>query len=114
MNKYKYKYPRRPIFLHDCHIIRVDGTGAVIIIGIGGGGGDFSFDVVGVSGFGLMVVHLNEFFFLLQGQGTLNFLYIVFIVIDFIIVFIVIDFIIVFIVIDFIVFIIVGIGIVIV
>lgn len=72
--KYKYKYPDYQIFLHDCHIIRVNGTGtgtgAVIIIGIFGGG-DFGFDVVKVSGVGLMVVHfdgMDRFFFCYKGK----------------------------------------------
>ena len=71
--KYKYKYPDYQIFLHDSHIIRVNGTGtgAVIIIGIVGGGGDFCFDVVKVSGVGLMVVHfdgMDRFFFCYKGK----------------------------------------------
>lgn len=53
-----------PLFLHDCHIIRVDGTTAAVA-GIIAAGSNFSFDIVNVSGVGLMVVHLDggQFFF---------------------------------------------------
>lgn len=72
-----------PLFLHDCHIIRGNGTVAVTITGIIGIDSNFGFYIVDVSGVGLMVVvvvvvHFDEFilfYFLVQGQGqgTVNF-----------------------------------------